>query len=65
MNNDMDLRMEFDIYVLKNRVRKYQVANRLDISEQALYKHLRNMTPEKLNKFKTIVDEIVADRQKG
>ena len=65
MNNDMDLRMEFDIYVLRNRVKKFQVAQYLGISEQAMYKNLKRLTPERLAEYMGVVDRIVADRQKG
>lgn len=64
MNNDMDLRMEFDIYVLRNRVKKFQVAQYLGISEQAMYKNLKRLTPERLAEYMGVVDRIVADRQK-
>ena len=64
MNNNMDLRTEFDVYVLRNHIRKYQIANYLGISEQALYKQLRHLTPEKFENLKLVVDQIVAEREK-
>lgn len=64
MNNNMDLRTEFDIYVIQNHIRKYQIANYLGISEQAMYKSLRHLTPEKLVYFKGIIDKIVEERNK-
>ena len=60
----MDLRTDFDVYVVKNHIRKYQIANYLGISEQALYKSLRLLTPEKLDYFKGIIDRIVEERKK-
>ena len=64
MTNDMDLRTQFDVYVVQNHVRKYHIANYLGISEQALYKNLRNLTPEKLDYYKGIIDKIVEEREK-
>lgn len=60
---NMDLRTEFDVYVIKNHIRKYQIANYLGISEQAMYKSLRHLTPEKLVYFKGIIDKIVEERK--
>lgn len=65
MNNYMELRTELDVYVLTNRVHKYEIADHLGISEQALYKSLRKLTPDKLEKYKAVVDALVAERQKG
>lgn len=64
MTNNMDLRTQFDIYVVQNHIRKYQIANYLGISEQALYKSLRKLTPEKLAKYKDTIDKIVEERNK-
>lgn len=64
MTSIMDLRTDFDVYVVKNHIRKYQIANYLGISEQALYKSLRRLTPEKLDYFKGIIDRIVDERKK-
>ena len=64
MTSIMDLRTDFDVYVVKNHIRKYQIANYLGISEQDLYKSLRRLTPEKLDYFKGIIDRIVEERKK-
>ena len=64
MNNYMELRTELDIYVLTNRVHKYEIADYLGISEQALYKSLRKLTPEKLAKYKDTIDKIVEERKR-
>lgn len=64
MTNNMDLRTQFDVYVVQNHVRKYQIANYLGISEQALYKSLRRLTAEKLDYYKGIIDKIVEERKK-